>query len=417
MAIVYKLVNSDDPNKEIPSKAYVDHMIKQMCDALIYHNNSSGSHDSLNKMTSCDIDTKSYTTKQLPSAEPINTQPINAEDIKTDANNAFISQTTLMSLKERPTLLETKQLINSAKEDITKTMHSRFDALLNAPDAMEKVKVLIGILKEDKTLSALMQSIADRTNNAEFIGHVSSELHLSNNDRKALNVLIKLCNMGFADWEADENSVNYIKNKPESLPANGGNADTVGNYSVKKLINKSPVDLIIGDSNGSYDKDVVDHCLAIDYSNLKNIIDLIQNNSGGKIVLRKGIYYFKQLRICDGRKENDYDIILVGEGCNTIISNTEVTINNNVKIRDIEFETSNVHIGSRCEIDKCNFKLCTIFLEASMSTSIMNSNFKDCTFIYVAKCSYNFIIYNRFENTTGVQYYGLNNVIHNNITI
>lgn len=36
-----------------------------------------------------------------------------------------------------------------------------------------------------------------------------------------------------SDWDdTDSNSLSYIKNKPSSLPANGGNADTVNGHSV-----------------------------------------------------------------------------------------------------------------------------------------------------------------------------------------
>lgn len=417
MAKVYSInsVDTKDAKQLIPSKEYVDNIAKQLEDKLISHiNNSTNPHDTLSKIVSSGLDT-SYTAEKMPVEEK--RSKITLEDIPTNSENGFVSQATLMSLKERPTLLEVRKLIDDARESISVSIQNRFDEMLNMEDCMDKIKTLISIIREDDTLGNIMKVLTEKTDRDKFVEHVASELHLTNPDRKALNVLVQMCTLGFADWNAKPTDPNYIKNKPESLPANGGNADTVKNYPVEKLINKSPVDLIIGDENGSYDKDKVDHYIKIDYSNIEDIINLIQNNHGGKIVLRKAIYMFKELRICDGRKENDYDIILIGEGNNTIISHTDITVNNNVKIRDVSFEDSNLHIGSNCEFDNCKFNSCTIYLEGSVCSSIRNCNFKNCTMIYNGCCTGNIIVYNRFINHNGVQLLGKDNIVHNNLFI
>lgn len=417
MAKVYSIssVDTKDAKQLIPSKEYVDNMAKQLEDMLISHiNNSTNPHDTLLKIVSSRLDT-SYKAEKMPVEEK--KSKITLEDIPTDSENGFVSQTTLMSLKERPTSLEVRKLIEDARESVSSSVQNRFDEMLNIEDSMDKIKTLINIIKEDDTLGNIMNVLSGKVDSDKFIEHVSSELHLSNTDRKALNVLVQMCTLGFADWNAEATDPNYIKNKPESLPANGGNADTVKNYPVEKLINKSPVDLIIGDENESYDTDEVDNYIKTDYSNIDEIVNLIQNNNGGKIILRKAVYIFKELKICDGRKESDYDIILIGEGNNSIISHTDITINNNVKIRDISFEDSNIHIGSNCELDNCKFNNCTIYLEGSVCSSIRNCNFTHCTMIYNGNCTGDIIVYNRFIDHNGVQLLGKDNIVHNNLFI
>ena len=72
-----------------------------------------------------------------------------------------------------------------------------------------------------------------------------------------------------------------IKNKPDSLPANGGNADTVGGFSIEHLMNHQVVDYIIG-----YD-DKCDIRINEDQSNVSVINQILANNS---IAFKKGVY-------------------------------------------------------------------------------------------------------------------------------
>jgi hypothetical protein len=418
MAIIYRINNSDDTDKQVPSKAYVDSIAKQILDVIVEHNNNSSAHDSLIKIKNYSVDTKSCTVEDFPSLVSDEPQEITPEDIKTDANNGFISQATLMSLKEKPTLLEVKQMVNNAKEDVASTMQSRFDEMLNAQDAMEKIKILINAIKEDSTLNSLLQSIADKTDNSIFEEHIKDEMHLTSNDRKALNVLIQLSRLGFADWNATADDINFIQNKPTKLPADGGNADSVGGYTADKLINKSSSDLVIGIDNGRYSPSQVDLLIESDYSNLTEVAEFISNKFCGKIDLRPGYYPFKALTICYDRSVKDYDTIITGAGNNTVIHNCEnFIVNQRVKLKEICFESSDVHIGSNCNIEGCEFSDCNIYLEASVSTTITNCYFKDCTFIFIANCTSNIISYNRLLNVQGFKYIGKNNIIANNITL
>jgi parallel beta-helix repeat protein len=92
-------------------------------------------------------------------------------------------------------------------------------------------------------------------------------------------------------------------------------------------------------------------------------------------------------------------------------------VNQRVKLKEICFESSDVHIGSNCNIEGCEFSDCNIYLEASVSTTITNCYFKDCTFIFIANCTSNIISYNRLLNVQGFKYIGKNNIIANNITL
>jgi hypothetical protein len=91
MAIIYRINNSDDTDKQVPSKAYVDSIAKQILDVIVEHNNNSSAHDSLIKIKNYSVDTKSCTVEDFPSLVSDEPQEITPEDIKTDANNGFIS--------------------------------------------------------------------------------------------------------------------------------------------------------------------------------------------------------------------------------------------------------------------------------------------------------------------------------------
>ena len=64
-----------------------------------------------------------------------------------------------------------------------------------------------------------------------------NNIHLSSDNKRDISYLKKVLSSAYVDWNCNnDQDIHYIKNKPESLPANGGNADTVGGYSKSQLM-------------------------------------------------------------------------------------------------------------------------------------------------------------------------------------
>lgn len=402
---------------KIASKDYVDYIGKQIIDYLTAHSNSSDSHDLASRQRyklDTSVSDASIAEIELGGAETT----VSAKDIVTDANNAFISQAQLQALKEKPTMLEVKQMINSSKTDMSNAIKENMDTLMNTPDTMSKIKSLISILREDDTLTGLMNTLADKVNIGDFEAHKADDsYHIANNDRKALNALISLIGAGsFADWDAETGSLNCILNKPDTLPANGGNADTVGGHSADDL-NGRVYDLIIGAAGYGYEAIETDYLLNEDYSNISEIAYVLENTVKGLVMIRPGIYIFDELAICNSRTKSSYDLIIHGAGNGTNIHKTNVTINQRVKLRDIYFDSSDVHIGSNCDVSDCEFSDCNVYFEGSVSSNIKNCYFKNCTFKYNANFTGNMVICNRYEGCTGTTFIGKNNIFRDNLTL
>lgn len=95
-----------------------------------------------------------------------------------------------------------------------------------------------------------------------------------------------------SDWnETNENSGSFIRNKPKSLPADGGDADTISNYTIDEITNaKKSATIIIGsDSGGITDKDVDIYCNHLASSDFISTA-LEQLSEGGTLLFREGTY-------------------------------------------------------------------------------------------------------------------------------
>lgn len=395
--------NKNDSNFQIPSVAYVENLIKKLNDIIISLN-SKEYNSEINTKESTDI-----------VEFPINNKPvdnIDIESINTDSNHKFISNTQLNIFREKPSKFELETAINDLRSELQKYLNQYFVNLLNTKDALQKIKDISNIIKSDANLNTLINTVSDKVSYNEFKDHIDSTMHLNNNDRKALNLLIGFISQGCADWNATEEEPNYIRNKPESLPANGGNSDTVSGYSSEDLLNHQIEDLIIG-SDDSYEKEKVD--IFVNNSDITDIIKTIKDRTEGLFTFRSGVYIANILDL--NMYSSSYgNIIIRGVGNrNTIFKSESATFNGRIFIEDLNFIKSNIHIGSYCTFDNVVFTNCKVYIDCSNESTIRNCVFDNCQVIFNGACTNNMIINNRFIRSGNVQYIGGSNMISNNL--
>lgn len=122
-----------------------------------------------------------------------------------------------------------------------------------------------------------------------------------------------------SDWlQTDSNADSYILNKPDTMPANGGNADTVGGYKASELKSSNKaVTFVIGPaSSGFTDKDVDYLCDGTnDVSQIRLAIEAMPT-TGGSLLFREGTYIFTETLELDL-----LDVKLEGSG-NTTFKNS-----------------------------------------------------------------------------------------------
>lgn len=400
MSKVYTVNGGESGANQIPSIEYLNEIIKMIDDRFKCPNVVTDGFPSIKmKIEELPIGIKEQSI-------------IAAKDIKTDSQHKFINEAILDTMIDKPTKFEMEQSLNDTKSDLIKYMDDIYMRIINTPNIINKLRDISTILNEDEISAGLLNTLAYKLNFEDFKEHNESSIHMNNNDRKALNVLIKCIISGFADWNAEDGACNAIKNKPESLPANGGNADTVSNHNIRDLINKDDYDVVIGTSFEKYSKDSCDIYAEEGRLNDDVIENAIESIKGSGIILfKRGYYNLNHLFL-------DYSgtRIINGADCRlSWIHVNEAIFANNSVFKNIAFDKSRIFIKSNCEFKDVKFANCTIVFDSSVGCKITDCAFDKCVFEYEGSIMNNIIKFNRYIQTKPIVYIGGNNIISDNI--
>jgi hypothetical protein len=394
MSKVYEINDATFANsKLIPSMEYIRDILKMIEDAIIESDNFKGFSSIDNEIESIEL------AKESEDA-------VFAKDIETDGEHQFVSETFVNILKDKPSSFDVQQSIDSAKEDIKKDINDIYMRIINTPNVISKLRDIADILNEDDIASGLLNTIALKVSTDEFNEHIKSSTHLNNNDRKALNLFIKFIANGGLDWNTEETAFGGIKNKPTSLPANGGNADTVGDVTVRDISSANIADVVIG-SNES-DSKYCDFIIGDD--NADDVLNSVLKNISSKytILFRSGIYSIKTVSMFS-------DSVLNIIGCGDVIINAKTFTVNNVSAKDICIKDSFIRINKNCNLHNVNFVNCEIEFYYTEDTDITGCTFNNCKFNITGELLRNIITLNRFTNSDNLRYIGGDNIILNNI--
>ena len=334
---------------------------------------------------------------------------VHSENVTQDARHMFISQSKLAELENKPSFADMSTAIDSMASTIENNNKQLYINLLNMPDAVGKLKDIATLIKEDDNISALAELFSSKVDNDTLENHANNTTyHLTVEDRKALDMLLKLVETGYVDWEADESSLGYIKNKPTSMKADGGNADTVGGLPLSWVANKREHDMYLGVDGNGYEEIEVDMMIEKEPSSALNIA------FEGSVFFRKGNYKLPSLMLSPG---TDKYLTLCGNGASANISSEEVIkFPKNLSVRDIRFSNSTIYIGSNNDIHDVVFENCTVYFDTVSFTTIECCRFIGSTFTFVGSCLSNMIIHNRANSDIKFMYKGGNNIIDSNLS-
>ena len=406
MAKIYSIKDKNGVNVEIPSIELLNLLQKYIENALM---NITGNY-SFNGFPSIPIEKEDV----MPVANIESDLVIDANRIKTDNAHQFISKALLATFKNKPSSLEVEDIIVSLREEIDKKLDDYYIRLINTPNAMAKLKDISSVLQDDDILSGLMNALSSKIDSDELQHHAKSKFHLNNNDRKALNLLLDFIKDGVVDWNAEPNSPNYIHNKPDSLPANGGNADTLQNNRICDIARRE-YDIIIGIENSIYyNKETCD--FVIDASNNKNIEDIIKKSEkiygGCSILFKRGVYSLSKIITNIGFYDRYTNITGVNEL--SILHADDVISINCTGLKDLIINNTLVQIHTNCKLDNVIFKNCTIEFLDSQECDIKNCKFINCTIHARGKFTNNMVCLNRFITCNYIKYLGNDNTFFGN---
>ena len=198
MAKIYTVNNGKTEKDQIPSIDYMNELLRNTI------------NDTLNFQPIEATDVTELATKDDNNAF------ILARDIKTDSNHMFVTNAILDTMLDKPSKFELDKLIADLKQEILNNNNEIYSRIVNTPNVINKLRDISTILNEDEIANGLLNTLAYKLNLDDFQEHAKSSTHMNNNDRKALNVLLKCLLNGFEDWNAEDGSYNTIKNKPKS---------------------------------------------------------------------------------------------------------------------------------------------------------------------------------------------------------
>lgn len=419
---VYQIPDTEaEKNNQIPSLAYVLSLFIQLENKFIQHENDSNAHIFNNVKTDLMVPPKEEII-DLPISNKLPDEGIDIDNLNLDSNHKLISETQISIFKDKVSKPELDSRIMDLRNELKIEINKFFDKLFNTTESINKLKQIFELLnlKENKEKFDLLIS---KISQEEFNNHIESPMHLDNNDRKALNQLIKFIHTGCADWEADCDAPNYIKNKPTSLPADGGDANTISGFGIDDLYNTRFEDYIIGIA--SEDEDI-DGTNIILYKNKKDdeeysvkwFFNIIKENAQGIYSFKDGLYVANDIDLNYNNHNKCKSIIINGKGIyNTKFRFKSIKINAYVNFRDILFCYSNIIINGNASFDNVRFDNCNIIFNSCTNISITNCIFEFCKFSFNGNCDKMIITNNKIIGSMFPAYYGINNIITNNLFI
>lgn len=405
--------DKSNSNYQLASIAYVSFVVKKLIDAIEDHLNDPKAHQScperkklnINMLESIDIHELNIEGSKLPSY---------AKDISTDSYHRFISDTEINNLKSKPSTTDMQNAIMDLRNELKSTMESAYVDLLNTPDVLQKLKNIAYVLKADPDLDKTITDLASRITKNEFESHISSDLHLNNEEHEALNILINLIKSGCADWNAHKGAPNYIKHKPKSLPANGGDADTVGGYSAADIMNHQAEEYIYGTENGLYPEEEANTIIR-NGTDIDNYISMICEYGKGLFLFKTGRYSFNAM-IYSIPHDSDAGFTIRGSNNrSTIFIGKVAKFDGRVTVKDLAIKSASVHIESLCILDNIYFNSCKISLDSCNEATIRDCIFENCTVEFNGICTNTIITGNRFIKSGRPQYYNSSNLFANNL--
>ena len=252
--------------------------------------------------------------------------------IKQDKDNRFVSDTDKSTWNNKVDRTYVDEAVNKTLSTAKSMIDTKVANMFNTTeDQLQVLRSLAFELKNNETVKQFIDMYNECTKNEEFNEHVlNDKIHLNRNDIALLENVKSLLESGFPDFKI-----------PEALPANGGNADTVGNYKAEDLLNnKDFYDYTIG--NSSYTKDNAS-IIAKDTESIEDVLFLLSKNKGNNVLFKPGYYQIdKELEL----KVSNATISGIGDVSNLIGATIKIIGDNNT-IENLTFTGSNGKIINR----------------------------------------------------------------------
>lgn len=312
--------------------------------------------------------------------------------IETDDEHQFTSREEKEFFGSKVDQETLQEEINAAVEETKRYINNTISKLSNSTP--ELYELLLNLKKELSTdaLGVLLKGIAGKLDSSLFIEHTDDDsVHVTPELMKKIDSLLSDPKV---DWnETNVDSPRFIKNKPNVLPADGGNADTVGGFKPAALFsNRKAATITIGTLKANCLQRSVDYIC--DGTNDTEIIQEAFNyvsGFGGKILFREGTYTINDSLTLKGNH-------ITLDSCNATL------------VKNFSDGTLLNILGDDCVVENFTFTHDTYPKENNLfiyiigsRNSLRNNHFNNGSAIKVGSGSYNKVT----DNTIVNPFYGI----------
>ena len=397
---IYRITNKDTGESIlIGSKEYIDLKFKVLKDTLVNYIK--------NKNPSEDVNFSILDNESVVDISEVleNSNSIRAQNVIEDDQHMFLTNKQIQNMNSKISSFEAERLINDAKNQLQIIFNDQYVRLLNLPDAVNKLREISDIVKDNDEISSIVDLVNDKVTKEELEEHAKSNTHLSDNDRNAINILLDKFYSG--DLESIGEDIKYAEN-----------TSRIDNLSLESIHKCKREELIIGNSD-KYSPGEVDLLMDLDPDRVIEIL----NFCAGIVVFKPGVYEFNNSRRIV--RESSANFII--EGCgdyyvtefkldgHDIVVNDFITIRNctitgNAESMPTLFLTSNI------KFENIRFYNCNFVLDHSEFINFRDCHFNNCNF-KIKSSTYIKIVDNYLYNTKIPKLLGTTNIIKDNIKI
>lgn len=325
-----------------------------------------------------------------------------ADMIESNPGRRFVTDNQLSEFSNKVGEFYVNDLIDKLHKDIDIEISNKLENIINMPKVTNNLEAINAILDSEETLFKLISLCSSKISNDEFKRHENNGRHLTDKEYNILKLFAEFIDNGGIDWNAKtDDGLQAIKNKPDKLPADGGNADSVSGRKINALLDgRRTSTIIIGKDGYGYTKDMCDYwCNGInDAEIIQKAVDYLSNNTiGGEIYIREGEYNITNDLKLERSNTSKGSIIIKGCGNATILKayNCSINISNNIEINRVCIDYACITMCNCTEFNDSRLENCNVKIIKSMS-SINNSDIITSTISFGDASINNMVSNNRF---------------------
>lgn len=340
---------------------------------------------------------------------PIDLEPteVKAEIIIQDPKHRMVTDNQIELWRSKPTLHEVDSHIADAKAALETFINDTYYRLLNIPNTVNRIKKLARILENEEVLANLFKLLDDTVSVDDLKAHEEDTVkHVSNVDRKSLNLLQKVIDSGILE--------KFEKFDPNQQASSARNSETFAGKTLEDVLAISRPDEFIIGRDFYCTKDNCDLLI----TGINHAHPTLKIDNYYRYTFTPGRFIFKDIDLSEVKT----DTLLQGCAENTVlVFKGDISLHHLI-FRDFKIESSEedklstLNIREYTKFDNVIFKDIDIYINGNLNYFI-NCRFINCKFHFKSGVNSFIMTNNVFDRCDPPKFLGQSIIINNNITL